>query len=713
MASLGSLVVDLQVQSAQLKKGLDDANKKLDDFGKSSDRIGKVLSTAFNLTVFKQVGEKLAGFVQHGAQVADSMGKMAQSTGTSVEEFSRLAYAAELSDVSAEELSASMGKLNKKISEAASGNRDAGAVFKALGISVKDASGHMRSSDEVMGDVAEKFAGLQDGAGKSALAMEIFGKSGANLIPMLNGGKAALAAAGAEADKFGVTVTKQGAESAERFNDAITRMKKAGEAVAIQLAAALTPALADLGDELLESGDQAGGLRETMYEIALGSVEVVSGFRRMIVHIAGFRNAVANIGESWAVQQEGAAAYQEELDKVQKSHDAMVAKIEASRAPAELELFPLVLDKAVKRTTDNIVANMARVKKAVKEAAAEIDNPAFETTGGVSFTSGGEGGGSSVYDDALKEHAKVVEQSAKDTQAAFDLLGQSTMQAADGLANMVMSRTGAAGSLIQSGMQGMAMGGPIGAAVGVGLDLLTRSKSFERLMGALDGIIQNLADGLGMLIEPVMMIIEPLAPLGAVFGVWAKVISTALAPGMALMSLALKVIVTPLLALSALLGGFWNMVVEFVQNLLRTLGEIPFMGFLKDWADDLDNSKVNTQEIWQSIDDLWNERAEEVIDAAIPPPGSAVGGGSPERVATSLERLGDSADKVTEQITNMISGYKLAATRYDSTVGDYLSGVGGPPNVSVFVGGQEVEPERVSVNGGNRAPEPMLIASYG
>ena len=59
-------------------------------------------------------------------------------------------------------------------------------AFKALGISVKDNEGNLRSSEEVFLDVADKFSKMEDGAGKTTLAIKLFGKSGADLIPLLN-----------------------------------------------------------------------------------------------------------------------------------------------------------------------------------------------------------------------------------------------------------------------------------------------------------------------------------------------------------------------------------------------------------------------------------------------------------------------------------------------------------------------------------------------
>jgi methyl-accepting chemotaxis protein len=119
MAKLESLIIDMQLESAQLRKGLDEIKKKLDETAKHAEGLlnFEVLKEVGHLAV--EAGEKLAEFVHHGAEVADQMGKMAQTAGTSVESFSRLAYAAGLSNVSNEDLGVAFKKLNGNISEAA------------------------------------------------------------------------------------------------------------------------------------------------------------------------------------------------------------------------------------------------------------------------------------------------------------------------------------------------------------------------------------------------------------------------------------------------------------------------------------------------------------------------------------------------------------------------------------------------------------------
>ena len=162
-----------------------------------------------------------------------------------IEQLSRLKYAADLSDVSMESLGTSLSILSKKMVAAGAGGK-AAEVFADLGISVRDATGNMRSTEVVLGEVADRIAAMPDGAEKTALAMRVFGKAGAELIPLLAGGSAGLREMAAEADAMGLVIDEKTGKAAEGFNDNLTRLKAVMTGVATQIMAALAPALESL-----------------------------------------------------------------------------------------------------------------------------------------------------------------------------------------------------------------------------------------------------------------------------------------------------------------------------------------------------------------------------------------------------------------------------------------------------------------------------------
>jgi hypothetical protein len=186
----------------------------------------------------------LIGMAKGALDNADALSKMAQRTGASVEALSKFQKAAKLSDSSIEGVGKGLTQLNKAMVAAQSGTGAQADAFAKLGIKVTDANGKLRSSEDVMLDIAEAFAGMEDGADKTAIAMALMGRGGTELIPMLNMGRK-------EIEKLGGAMSTEFAERAAAFNDKITEMGQRFGELGIKLAEGLMPALEGMADALL------------------------------------------------------------------------------------------------------------------------------------------------------------------------------------------------------------------------------------------------------------------------------------------------------------------------------------------------------------------------------------------------------------------------------------------------------------------------------
>lgn len=237
-AVIGALRVDLGLNSAEFTAGLKSAQANLGKFGKALS-VGFAAAAAAATAAGVAIGFAVKGAIDH----ADELGKTAQKIGLSVEALSRLEYAAKLSDVELAGLTTGLRKFSQEI---VSGNK----AFTALGINVKDASGKFRSTDAVFADVADRFSRMEDGALKTSLAVDLFGRSGADLIPLLNGGAGGLARMAAESDRLGATISTSTAGAAEELNDTFTRIEATLGGVVNKVMEAALPALQEFADVL-------------------------------------------------------------------------------------------------------------------------------------------------------------------------------------------------------------------------------------------------------------------------------------------------------------------------------------------------------------------------------------------------------------------------------------------------------------------------------
>jgi hypothetical protein len=253
--SLGTLTIDLGLKTAQLQSDAGKAaritEQTMDKISKSAAATGQAIGIAL-AAGFGIVEES----VRRSLDQMDEFSKAAQKVGVSTEEFSKLAYAAKLSDVSVDDLTTTLAKLSKNQVEAAKGTAAQEQAFSSLGIAIKNADGSLRAPGAVLADLADVFQALPDGAGKTAIAIGLLGKSGANAIPLLNGGAASLRELGDEAERFGVVIDGPTGRAAEEFNDNLTRLSTQAEGFATQLTANLLPDLLALEGRLMGVSDQ-------------------------------------------------------------------------------------------------------------------------------------------------------------------------------------------------------------------------------------------------------------------------------------------------------------------------------------------------------------------------------------------------------------------------------------------------------------------------
>lgn len=212
-------------------------------------------------TVMAVTSAALVASVKSAIDTGDHLNKLSQKTGIAVESLSALAYAGKLSDVSIEALATGIKKLSVNMNEAAvSTNGKAAEAFRALNVSVKDSAGVLRGSDAVLGDISDRFADMEDGAGKAALAVAIFGKAGTDLIPFLNQGSKGIAQLKAEAEKLGLVMTGEVAKAAEEFNDNLKKLTTGAEALGKSLTAELIGPMAELTKLMVQARMEGVGL---------------------------------------------------------------------------------------------------------------------------------------------------------------------------------------------------------------------------------------------------------------------------------------------------------------------------------------------------------------------------------------------------------------------------------------------------------------------
>ena len=337
--ALATLTIDIIAKLANIERDLGRVSGLAERSAKRMESAfagaSSVIANAFaGLAGAFSVGA-MAAMVKSSIDAADGLSKLAQRTGETVENLARLQYAGSLADVSNDALATSLKKLSKNMAEAAGGSGEVADAFKAIGVSVVASDGKLRSSGDVLNDVADRFAGYEDSAAKAALAQAIFGRSGADLIPLLNAGSQGLKEMGDEASRLGVVISTETAQAAERFNDQMTRVNAALGSIAKETAAELLPVLNELADSLVDIAKEGVGASRSFSPLsdAFRAFIVVGGnvayvFKSIGTEIGGMAaqlvalakldfKGFANIGE----------AMREDAEKSRKAIDAWSARV--------------------------------------------------------------------------------------------------------------------------------------------------------------------------------------------------------------------------------------------------------------------------------------------------------------------------------------------------------------------------------------------------
>jgi uncharacterized protein YbjQ (UPF0145 family) len=374
----------------QTRGAFDSIKRNLGDLGNAARSLKGVLGTLG--VALSAAG--LGAMVKSALDSADALSKLSQRVGITVESLSLLMPAAELSGVSAEKFEGGLRRLAARMLEAATGSAEAARGFEALGVAFRNQDGSLRTTDQVLLDLADRFKAMPDGAEKTALAMQIFGKSGADLIPFLNQGRDGVEALTAEMQALGLQIGGDTAAQAEVFNDALAKVRMAVGSIANRVIEAFLPAMNQMAEGMVESAKQGGTLRQILDGIvyvlkllALGAATVGKAFVALGEAIgAGMAATVealsGNVSGAKAIIADLKGSLVQRLDELAEFHDALFDPKPIELPPPAIRPDTSVLDRigGGGRPRDTTAARLA-LAKAQADAEFKLLKDALERQG--------------------------------------------------------------------------------------------------------------------------------------------------------------------------------------------------------------------------------------------------------------------------------------------------------------------------------------------
>lgn len=289
MATLPKIRVPIVGDETGLKKALSSSVKRLQAFGQFAVRTGKIAAAGLAVAGAAITGGVIAA-VNSGAEAIDKLAKKARSLGVLTEELQRLRYAADLSGVSNEALDKSFQRMLKTVGDAKSGLSTATDALDIIGLSVKDLEGLKPSEQFRL--IAEGLGNVDDKALQTKAALDIFGRSGSDLINLFGSDIGALLK---DFDDLNIGISESQAAAVESFNDSKTRLKALFGGFKQTLTTELAGPFEFVIEKVTQSIKDMGGMQAAARQFAgfiiagmKAAVAAISGAIRFILQLRGF-----------------------------------------------------------------------------------------------------------------------------------------------------------------------------------------------------------------------------------------------------------------------------------------------------------------------------------------------------------------------------------------------------------------------------------------
>lgn len=348
-------------------------------FAKAALAVGAALAFA----------SKLKDFASEIATMGDHIGKGAKQLGLTTDEFQRLDHALKISGTGIDEQAGAFRRFAKTARDANSGVKLAKDAFDRLGVSVVDGLGDFKDTRTLLGDVATAFKGLTSDVERSAVAQDLFGRSGAKMMPFLDLGEEGIAALGDEVQRLGGVMASDGVQRAEEMKDSLERLDAVTRGWKITLADDVVPVLNEyleiwlkivrgdgspknFGKELMELGDQYlsnGKLMNSLGDQAQKNATQVGKLRKEFLKLP----LEAQIAENARLMIQVAGLpphYRKLVNAISGYRDHMLAAADAARELASAEKDRIFVATALRAIgTEGLAAALAEleVKEKIKK----------------------------------------------------------------------------------------------------------------------------------------------------------------------------------------------------------------------------------------------------------------------------------------------------------------------------------------------------------
>lgn len=236
----------------------------------------------------------LGGIALNAVRSADDLNTLSKQTGFSTDQLQEMSYAADLVDVSLDDITSAASRLKRNMS---STSKDVQSAFSQLGVSVRSANGQLRSSTDVFDDVIRALSQVENETERDTLAMQLLGKNADSLAGIIDDGGAALRQYSQDAQRMGLVLSKDTLNGLNAVNDRLDQLKGQMKGVLAQNGAkvieAFLPLIEDVANWVGNLAEKLGSLDSEQVKTIATIAAVIAGVSPLLSLVSKISGAVA------------------------------------------------------------------------------------------------------------------------------------------------------------------------------------------------------------------------------------------------------------------------------------------------------------------------------------------------------------------------------------------------------------------------------------
>ena len=271
----------------------DEAGTRFADFAKVAVGALEAIAAATTAVILgaAAVGKSMADLANDTGKMGDEIDKESQKLQLSAETYQKLDYALQRNGSNIDQVSKAIKTITNDLGDFQNGTEGAADKYEALGISLTNTDGSLKKTEDVLVDSLNALANMTDETKRNAMAQDLFGRSYAEMLPLLNAGGDSLKELMQEAEDYGMVMSDEAVKASAAYNDSLLKLQNTFTGVKNSIGAEFLPAITQIMDGM---SDLLNGNENATDTIKAGAETIITKLKDMLPRILQFARSMSS-----------------------------------------------------------------------------------------------------------------------------------------------------------------------------------------------------------------------------------------------------------------------------------------------------------------------------------------------------------------------------------------------------------------------------------